>query len=36
MSRESVFENKGTGFCASPIIAPVCGHFAASLSSRVD
>ena len=36
MSRESVFENKGTGFFASPIVAPVCGYFVASLLSRVD
>ena len=36
MSRESVFENKITGFSASPIMAPFCGHFAASFLSRVD
>ena len=36
MSRESVFKNKGTGFSTNPIMAPVCGHFAASLLSRVD
>ena len=36
MSRESVFEDKGTGFFASPIVAPVCGYFVASLLSGVD